>query len=96
VSGTDDSIAEIASHEKRATDVLCALLHWMSSESPDELLREMATDVLEGRIRLREAVLSEIYGSHLLEEVERFCVGYESLDTGERRDLIRVATEYLD
>ncbi len=58
--------------------------------------KEIARDVLSGRVDLREAVLSDTYASEMRKNMVRFAHWYSDLTPEERRRVIADTRKQLD
>jgi hypothetical protein len=56
----------------------------------------MAEGVLSGRVDLRQAAASDVYGEELGAGFRRFWADYEQLDPEEREELARQAARQID
>ncbi|MFI0351769.1 hypothetical protein [Actinomadura sp. 9N407] len=62
----------------------------------NDLLREMATDILAERIGLREAVSSSVYESALMDGFVSFWSEFERLSPSEQEELSRAGEAHLN
>jgi len=90
-----ESVYDVAGDDPRLAKLLRVTLTELA-EGPRGPLREMAEAVLEGQQDLREAAMSDAYGTELGTAFERFWSHYETLDEQERRDLVTRTERQLD
>jgi hypothetical protein len=90
-----NSVYEIAGHDPRLAKLLRASLTKLAN-GPDSPLREMAEGVLDGRLDLRTAAMSDAYGEELGTAFGQFWSYYEHLDDQQRQELVGQAEDQLD
>ena len=78
-----ESLSEVAGHDPRRIHNLYSCLKTLA-QGPAERLREMAHAVLKGELSLRDAALSDTYGTCLGQAFEGFWVWYQDLGPEER------------
>lgn len=82
------SLDDLAHGDPGTTRMLRESLRRLADQGHSAELREMAQGVLGGRITLREAALSQAYGSALAERVQTFLHEYQSMAPAEREALV--------
>ncbi|QGN46423.1 hypothetical protein ACN26Y_09080 [Micromonospora sp. WMMD558] len=83
-----DDIAAGDHHRSQALrDALTRL-----ANGPNDVLREMATGVLNGDISLRDAVATDTYAAELTKPFEAFWARYEEMTPEEREQLAAQGT----
>ncbi|WFF02530.1 hypothetical protein [Micromonospora sp. WMMD964] len=82
MSDLDDIAAGDPQRSRALRDALTRL-----ADGPNELLREMATAVLNAEISLRDAVATDTYAAELTRPFQEFWVRYEQLTPEEREQL---------
>ncbi|MEV6930824.1 hypothetical protein AB0M46_40920 [Dactylosporangium sp. NPDC051485] len=93
MSGTDPAehlgreLTSVAHGDPGVARALRQALDRLAGGAAGDDLREMADDVLAGRIGLRQAVLSRAYGEHLQTGLRAFTEYLDNLSPQERQDL---------
>jgi hypothetical protein len=90
-----DSVYEIAGDDPRMAKLLRAGLTKLAA-GPDGPLKEMADGVLAGQVDLRQAAMSDAYGTELGAALDTFSSHYDQLDQDERDQLIATTEHQLD
>lgn len=94
-AGPDDDVAtpywaellDITAGDTSLARMLEGSLHRLASGRAGPLLAELADDVLHGRMRLRAAASSTMYGAALSDAVHHFQHWYDQLDPQQRAAL---------
>ncbi|GIG91018.1 hypothetical protein [Plantactinospora endophytica] len=86
MTNQDGELLDAAGGDRARARILGQLLQHIARNSPDERLREMASDVVDGRISLAEAVGSAYYGEAIAKQAAGFATWYDSLSETERRE----------
>ncbi|MEV4764689.1 hypothetical protein AB0J89_18910 [Micromonospora chokoriensis] len=82
MSDLDDIAAGDPHRSQALRDALTRL-----ADGPNELLREMATAVLNAEISLRDAIAADTYAAELTKPFHEFWVQYEQMTPEEREQL---------
>ncbi|MCM0675143.1 hypothetical protein NCC78_10635 [Micromonospora phytophila] len=82
MSDLDDVAAGDHHRSQALRDALTRL-----ADGPNELLREMATAVLNAEISLRDAVAADTYAAELTKPFQAFWAHYEEMTPEEREQL---------
>ncbi|WP_435209719.1 hypothetical protein [Streptomyces sp. bgisy034] len=90
----DSEFMEIA-HDPAQARVLRKALEQLAGGGAGETLREMAKEVLSGRIGLREAVSVSAYSEAVMEKSQHFMREWEQLPERERDGLVAEGERYL-
>jgi hypothetical protein len=90
------SLDDLAHGDLGTKRMLRESLQRLADQGHSAELREMAQSVLGGRISLRQAALSQAYGSALSERVEAFAHEYQSMSLEERGALVDMGRRHLD
>lgn len=80
-----DEITDIAGGDPAMAKVLRESLRHLATGAAGPALQEMANDVLDGRITLREAVRHDHYAAALTERLDAFTEWHDSLSPQERQ-----------
>jgi hypothetical protein len=89
-------LADIAQGDKALAEVLRISLRQLARGSPNPLLREMAREVLAGRVSLREAATSDQYGRALFDKYDRFWRRLQQYSVEEQERLARSGKKTLE
>jgi hypothetical protein len=89
------SLMDLAGQDAARSQVLRASLERLANGTGGELLQEMARDVLAGRLDLRQAALSDVYGSGLFDSFTNFWEHYERLSPTDQEQLAQAADAQL-
>jgi hypothetical protein len=84
----EETIREVAHGDPGRVRLLRKSLRALAEGAGGPALREMARDVLAGRIGLRDAALSSYYGAELLPHAERSIERWQGLTEQERTRLV--------
>jgi hypothetical protein len=90
-----DEISDIARGDPIMASVLRESLKRLATGASGPLLREMATEVLEGRVSLREAVRSPHYAEAMSGRVNEFAQQFSQLSEEERQALGQQVEEQI-
>ena len=89
-----DDITDIVGGDNRRAHVLRDNLTKLA-DGPDPLLREMATGVLNGDVRLRDAAASDAYSDVLAGTFHTFWTAYQDMTPEERADLVAQGNDHI-
>jgi len=87
-----ESVSDVARHDPRRIHDLYLCLETLA-QGPAERLREMANAVLKGELSLRDAALSDAYGTCLGQAFEGFWIWYQDLGPEEREAMTAAPDE---